>query len=190
LAIQKKGEKSGSGNMPSLRIFVNCSRLPAAPVFVLVWFLFAGCESEWRPVRVVDGDTVWIKKGFTSKKVRLKGVDAPEIPHPEYGHPTGEFYGYEAKSCLARLLDGNTLRLEFDTPEQIPEYDKYGRILAYIYQGQRLINAELIESGCARAYRRFPHSHLKEFIEIEKEARQKKLGMWTKNPSAKMRKNQ
>jgi len=186
---RKRPGNTGPWRESSVKILANQYLMEAAAI-ALMCFIFVGCESEWRVARVIDGDTVWVRKGLFRKKVRLKGVDAPEIPHPKHGRPTGEFYGYEAKTCLAELLDANTLRLEFDTPGKTPEFDKYGRMLAYIYQGERLINAELIEKGCARAYRSFPHSRSGQFLELEQKARRQGVGMWAKNPPTGRRKSE
>ncbi len=59
-------------------------------------------------------------------KVRYIGVDTPETHHPMRGI---EPYGMEASEANRKLVDGRTVRLEFD----VQQYDKYGRTLAYIY---------------------------------------------------------
>ncbi len=56
--------------------------------------------------------------------------------------------------------------------------DRYGRLLAYVRIGDRDINSELIRRGYAYAYTRFPFSRRDEFIQLEREARAKKYGLW------------
>jgi micrococcal nuclease len=56
--------------------------------------------------------------------------------------------------------------------------DRYGRLLRYVYVGDRLVNAEMIRQGYARAYLRFPFSRRDEFREHEQEARERERGLW------------
>jgi micrococcal nuclease len=144
-------------------------------------FIAVACSGSWTVTRVVDGDTIWVRKGLTSEKVRLKGVDAPEIPHPEMGQFNNDPFGHESKQCLIGLLHGRTVRLAFATPAGTPERDKYGRLLAYVYAGDALINAELIRHGCARAFRKFDHPEREKFMALEAEARRKRIGLWARD---------
>ncbi len=59
-------------------------------------------------------------------KVRYISVDTPEIHHPMKGV---EHYGREAAEANRKLVDGKTVRLEFD----VQQLDRYGRFLAYVY---------------------------------------------------------
>ena len=77
--------------------------------------------------RVIDGDTIELENGET---VRYIGIDTPETKHPEKGI---EYYGQEAYLANKNLVEGKTVRLEFDVKER----DKYGRLLLQ-YRGQRL----------------------------------------------------
>ncbi len=154
--------------------------LVAVGLVFLGYFVFLYCGDTWRVYRVVDGDTLWARKGTKTEKVRLKGIDAPEIAHPDYGKPRGEFYGKEASKCLSDMVAGDTVRFEFAKKET--ERDKYGRLLAYVFDGDTLVNAELVRQGCARAYRRYRHPRKEEFIRLERIARKRKLGMWGRTP--------
>ena len=125
--------------------------------------------------RVIDGDTVVLQDGT---RVRLIGIDAPEIENRDYGH-RGDPYGEEAKQVLKHMVEGKTVDLQ-DGPEK---NDKYNRRLAYIYlPDQRpehfLVNRNLIVVGAAAAYRKFPHPFLAEFIQIEEQSKKEKAGMW------------
>ncbi len=78
-------------------------------------------------VRVIDGDTIEVCCVFGDReKVRYIGINTPETHHPMRGV---EPYGMEASEANRKLVDGKTVRLEFDVQEQ----DRYGRLLAYIY---------------------------------------------------------
>ena len=123
----------------------------------------------FRLVRVLDGDTIALDNGET---VRLIGVDAPEIHHPEI--PVQRF-GQEAAEFLRRFTEGLECTLEYE-PTDIR--DQYGRLLAYVFVEGRLVNAEIIRQGYAYAYTRFPCRRQAEFIVLEHEARENQRGLW------------
>lgn len=123
----------------------------------------------FRMTRVLDGDTIVLDNGET---VRLIGVDAPEIHHPEI--PVQRF-GEEATEFLKRLAEGFECTLEYE-PNNLR--DQYGRLLAYVFVGDRLANAEIIRRGYAYAYTRFPFRRQAEFIALEREARERQYGLW------------
>lgn len=126
-------------------------------------------RGPFRVTRVLDGDTIILDNGET---VRLIGVDAPEIHHPEI--PVQRF-GEEATEFLKRLAEGFECTLEYE-PNNLR--DKYGRLLAYVFVGDRFVNAEIIRRGYAYAYTRFPFRRQAEFITLEREARERQYGLW------------
>ena len=119
--------------------------------------------------RVLDGDTVKLDNGET---VRLIGVDAPELHHPEL--PVQRF-GQEAADFMKRLVEGFEVTLELEPEDTV---DKYGRTLAYIWKGDKLANEEIIRRGYAYAYTRFEFRRRDEFLALEKEARHAQYGLW------------
>lgn len=58
--------------------------------------------------------------------------------------------------------------------------DKYGRLLAYVYKNNTLINSEIIKQGYGHAYTKYPLKYLDEFREYERQARENGLGLWGK----------
>ena len=100
---------------------------------------------EAKIVRVLDGDTVEIDNGL---RVRFLGVNSSE---------RGESDASKSAEYLRTLIDGKTVNLEY---EKGYEDDKYGRILAYIFDkctigkycinGRQLINAVMIKEGYAQ----------------------------------------
>ena len=126
-------------------------------------------RGPFRVTRVLDGDTIVFDNGET---VRLIGVDAPETHHPEI--PVQRF-GEEATEFLRRLVKGFECILEYE-PNNLR--DQYGRLLAYVFVGDRLANAEIIRRGYAYAYTRFPFRRQAEFIALEREARERQYGLW------------
>ncbi|MBA7541590.1 hypothetical protein ES705_33906 [subsurface metagenome] len=155
LEIGSRGSSIGSSKVEE--------RLPSKEVRILP------SNGPFRVVRVLDGDTIILDNGET---VRLIGVDAPEIHHPEI--PVQRF-GEEATEFLRRFAEGFECTLEYE-PNNIR--DLYGRLLAYVFVGDRLANAEIIRRGYAYAYMRFPFRRQAEFISLEHEAREHQYGLW------------
>jgi len=78
---------------------------------------------------VLDGDTFDFGGcgDAQGERVRLLGVDAPEIAHSDDEIP--ECYGEEAYAELERILTGRRVRLTFDATCE----DIYERTLAYVW---------------------------------------------------------
>jgi micrococcal nuclease len=93
--------------------------------------------------RVVDGDTIEVSIDGVTEDVRYIGIDTPESVTP--GEPV-ECFGPRASAFNRRLVAGRTVTLRFDRERR----DDYGRLLAYVYAGSRLVNAELVRHGYAR----------------------------------------
>jgi micrococcal nuclease len=73
----------------------------------------ANATVEW----VVDGDTIDVTVDGREERVRLIGIDTPEIPHDDDVRPAqpGECFGTEAQEFTAALLPvGTPVRLERD----------------------------------------------------------------------------
>lgn len=88
-------------------------------------------------VAVTDGDTIKLN----GERVRLKGIDAPEIFSPECRDEKRK--GERAKAELQRLVDGRWLTLERHGR------DRYGRTLAIVFADGVDVNAAMIASGLA-----------------------------------------
>lgn len=93
--------------------------------------------------RVVDGDTVEVQLDGEEEDVRYIGVDTPETVKP--GAPV-DCFGPQASSFNHRLVERRRVRLVFGAERR----DQYGRLLAYVYLGDRFVNAELVRRGLAR----------------------------------------
>ncbi|MFA4640044.1 thermonuclease family protein [Pyrococcus kukulkanii] len=162
---------------------------------LILVFLVLGCLSSQpqvlhgKVVRVVDGDTLYVKLDSGEVvKVRLVGIDAPEL-EPELMRP-GEYrgvhnitclvkYAHIAKEFLANVTLGREVTLEFDSKQG--RKDKYGRLLAYIYVNGTDVNELILEKGLARVFYEKRFDKMGEYLRIEEEARKKKLGLWSCN---------
>lgn len=116
-------------------------------------------QIEGRP-RVVDGDTV----AFSGQRVRLLGIDAPEL-HQTCRGPGGDYAcGTEAKHYLARLIGSG--RVACDGARR----DRYGRLLMRCEAGGVDVNAAMVRAGWAVSYN--------DYGAEERAARLAKAGLW------------
>ena len=121
---------------------------------------------------VVDGDTIEVLIDGREEDVRYIGVDTPESVKP--GSPV-ECFGPEASEYNERLVGGRQVRLDFG-PER---RDDYGRLLAYIYLGDRFVNAALVRGGYATTLTIAPNDRFAPlFDRLEQEAGNAGRGLW------------
>jgi micrococcal nuclease len=127
-------------------------------------------------VSVVDGDTIDVQLDGRKVRVRYIGINTPETKHPEKGV---EPFGPEAAEANRRLVEGQTVRLELD----VQPWDRYQRLLAYVYVGATMINAELVRQGYAQVSTFPPNvKHAETFQQRQREAREARRGLWGTPP--------
>ena len=132
------------------------------------------CAQDGRVTRVIDGDTVDVLVEGETVRVRLLGVDAPEIRGRSN---LAEHFGQESKRYLEQLLDDQPVRLEIDP--RADTVDAYERKLRYLFlEDGTLVNQRLIEDGYAYALTRFPFSKTEAFRAAESAARENERGLW------------
>ncbi len=146
----------------------------AATVALLV-FSVPSCAGprtvEGKVSRVIDGDTLTLlTREGTRLRVRLYGIDAPEVRHEEMpGQPHGE----EAKDALAALVLGRIVTVA------IVDIDAHRRVVGIVRCSGEEINLEMVRSGHAWAYRRYLSApYASGYIDAEKEARGRRDGLW------------
>ncbi len=123
--------------------------------------------------RVMDGDTVSAFVGGRYERIRLIGIDAPEIGQIPWG-PI-------ARERLRQMIAASSWKvgIEFDVGKR----DKYGRLLAYLRTGDgRMVNREMIREGYAVLFTVPPNvKYAEEFVAAERYARKRKIGIWSAN---------
>jgi micrococcal nuclease len=87
-----------------------------------------------------------------------------------------EPYGKKAAEANRKLVDGKTVRLQFD----VQQLDRYGRTLAYVYlEDGTFVNAWLVEHGYAQVMTVPPNVKYQElFLNLQREAREAGRGLW------------
>jgi micrococcal nuclease len=151
-------------------------------------------------VYVVDGDTIHVRVDGAVEKVRYIGVNAPEVanaasPHGPRGHPRGPetrhhargfphtpAAGDAARRVNLQLVSGQHVRLELDREKR----DSYKRLLAYVWVGDTMVNAEMVKRGYAEVMPIPPDFRHRALLEgLQREAREAGRGLW--QPSASVR---
>lgn len=121
----------------------------ASPLFAL----------SGKVVSIHDGDTITVLQGKRQIKVRLFGIDAPELKQP---------YGKKSKQFLVNLVAGQMVEVE-ESGE-----DRYKRTIGTIYLNGTDISAQMVENGYAWVYRKFS----KKYTPQESKAKKQGLGLW------------
>ena len=124
---------------------------------------------EGRIDRVIDGDTFHMASMGRRFRVRLKGIDAPEV-RGAAGRAARDW-------AMERFTDERVTWRPLGV-------DVYGRLVADVHVGDgTLVNAEVVRSGYARAIRDFPSEHRELLVSLENEAREAGRGMWGTSPA-------
>jgi micrococcal nuclease len=123
--------------------------------------------------RAVDGDTLVVRGGRL--RIRLQGVDTPETV--KEGVPV-QPWGPEASSFTKAFIRdaSGKLRVEVDGEPR----DQHGRYLAFLWHDDRMLNAELLRHGLARATLQYDFSERKKEVlrAAQREARKAAVGIW------------
>lgn len=125
---------------------------------------------------VHDGDTLYLDDGGTELKVRLIGLDTPELASQQ-NPDAEECYGVEARELLRDFLPEGTS--VWASEDREPE-DRYGRSLLYVYlQDGTFVNLAMVELGAAEALKvGLNDRYWTELREAEDDAYAANLGMW------------
>ena len=124
-----------------------------------------GDQYEAKVIKVIDGDTVWVKAENKHIKIRLSYIDAPELK---------QTFGIRSKNFLTELILNKYVQINAN------KKDRYNRHLGEIYihnsNESIFVNAKMIKSGNAWIYKTYrDNSYLKN---LENYARINKKGLW------------
>lgn len=116
------------------------------------------------PARVIDGDTIEIRQGIKRHRIRIHGIDAPELTQTCQGKELGK----AARDKLHELTDG------YHVDCFILTTDRYQREIGYCHAAGKDIAAEMIREGYAFAFYRYTARYWAE----EDEAKNEQRGVW------------
>ena len=142
-------------------------------VFASNWFLeepnaplpSRGTDLICKIAYVYDGDTVDARCDNGKLKVRLFGIDAPEMGQKPWGD--------RARAQLSSMLPNDIVRL------LVMDTDRYGRVVARLYNGDQDLGLKMVRQGWAVVYVQYNTSNA--YRAAQDQAKRAKLGVWSKS---------
>ncbi|HEV7734837.1 MAG TPA: thermonuclease family protein [Candidatus Binatia bacterium] len=136
-------------------------------------------------VEVTDGDTIVVRVDGATKRVRLIGIDTPEMHDSDkldrdvarsgQSRDAIQAQGRAARDFVVGRLAGRTVALEADVEPR----DRYGRMLAYVWLDDVLVNALILERGWGRLLTVPPNvRRVTQLRAAEQAARASRAGLW------------
>lgn len=114
--------------------------------------------------KIIDGDSLKVRRGNETIELRLWGIDAPEFDQPGAA---------ESEQALLAQIDKAQLTLE------VKDIDKYGRLVVIAHKEHTNINEEMVKKGHAWVhiyYCLLPPCD--QWHIYQKQARQRGIGLW------------
>lgn len=147
-------------------------------LLVSLLFAFVDARAEvliGKVVGITDGDTITVLDATkTEHKVRLMGIDAPEV---------SQDFGSASKQALSNYIYQREVIVEYK------KLDKYQRKVGKVILDKQDVCLAMIELGMAWHYKDYEKEQSKTdrdlYSHAELKARQAKIGLWqTSNPIA------
>jgi endonuclease YncB( thermonuclease family) len=113
-------------------------------------------------VSVYDGDTITVRTNETIK-IRLDGIDAPELKQP---------FGQASKQAMSGLVYGKTVTI------RPGKNDRYGRLLARVEIGGKDTSLQMVDLGMAHWYEQYAKRDT-ELQSAQAKAKAAKIGIWS-----------
>lgn len=120
-------------------------------------------------VGVSDGDTISVMHNGYEEKIRLFGVDSPELD---------QAFGKAAKRFTSEMVFGKTVNVD------VRDKDRYGRTVGWVKtKNGRILNIEIVRAGLAWWYRYYaPYDN--KLANLETQAHKARRGLWREtNPT-------
>ena len=149
--------------------------------FLTIFVILSLCEFKGSKVEVIDGDTFIIN----GKTVRVLGIDTMEYKHEQKSYVVKmlnvtnvsclNYYGEVAYKFAKNIIESSR------EVRYIPYKIKRGRIIAtvYICNESCVDYSEIVISkGLAIVYRFDDYPKKSYYLRLEREAKEKKLGLW------------
>lgn len=118
-------------------------------------------SAQGEVVSVYDGDTCTLLVGKEEYKIRLEGIDTPEMD---------QAFGKRAKQALSGYIFGKQVTA------QLSGKDRYERYLGTLLVDGQNVNLQLVKDGCAWHYKQYSSDQA--LAAAETAARSAGLGLW------------
>jgi len=129
-------------------------------------------HGPYRVLKVTDGDTIHVLRDGVDVRVRIIGVNTPEV------YRGVQCFGPEASEFAKSEMANTSIYLEYDSTQS--QLDKYGRVLAHVWTAtKQLYAAEAIRNGFGfeATYAGIYH-HRDLYLANQKVAVQEAVGLW------------
>ena len=127
-----------------------------------------GAELSCTVKSVYDGDTLTADCPEGEVKVRVFGIDAPEMGQAPWGG--------QSRDAFRQIVNrGDAVRL------RVIDQDRYGRTVAQVFSNNRDAGLEMVRQGRAVVYEQYNDSAA--YRQAEAEARQARRGIWARSGS-------
>ncbi len=113
-------------------------------------------------IGVADGDTVTVLRGKRQIRIRLEGIDCPELH---------QGFGTRAKQYTSSLVFGKKVTVD------AKYLDRNGRTVSRVSVGGKDTSVMLVEAGLAWHFKRYSSDPL--LAKAEEQARRLKKGLWS-----------
>ena len=123
-----------------------------------------GAELSCTVKSVYDGDTLTASCPEGVVKVRMFGIDTPEMGQKPWGA--------KSRDALRELLSRNDITL------RVRDQDRYGRTVAQVFVGQTDVGLEMVRRGQAAVYEQYNDSAA--YRQAQTEAKRDRRGIWEK----------
>jgi endonuclease YncB( thermonuclease family) len=117
---------------------------------------------EAKVIAVYDGDTITVRTDETIK-IRLDGIDAPELKQP---------FGQASKQSLSGLVFGQTVTIKPG------KKDRYGRLLARVEIAGKDASLTMVETGMAHWYEQYAKRDT-QLQSAQTQAKTASRGLWS-----------
>lgn len=125
-------------------------------------------------VTVVDGDTLRATVGGARERIRIVGIDAPELAHDP---SPAECWSTEAGVALGELLEGQPVLAS--SVDDVDDRDRYDRLLRQVNVAGQDVAEYLLEQGHATSFRALKnHQVARSYLDIERAAESERRGLW------------
>ncbi len=156
-------------------------------IFAGITLAYPKFDFTWKVVNIYDGDTIRVEHWNIVDKIRILGIDSPEIIWPYTQIKPYKFYWCwdQAKNFAINLLSGKVVKVYYDT--QAKKTDKYWRKLRYLFlpynKNWTIIyipyGALAIYKWYAKVYKNENFALKKAYYRLQNIAKNKKIWIWS-----------
>lgn len=141
--------------------------------FMCINFVYA--KETVKLSKCVDGDTFRAIINNKEYTIRMLAIDTPESVK---ANTDIEYYGKESSEYTCKKLT-NAKKIELEYDEKSDKFDKYDRLLAWVFIDNKLLQEELVEKGYAKVAYLYNDYKYNDILKEKQElASAKEIGIW------------